>query len=173
MLAENMLTCCDVFGTKHGSKSRVSLYKETVYQEASVYIRNTPCVRSCLTSHPVASMFIHLLTFPVQVIADYTIDERLCFLVCNGYHQWCCWGLYHFFSAVLLSTLALYQVWTVSKATISKVGIVVDVSFPVGFWSSGNMDSWIICISICSCCLRALHRSSRSESVRWQSETDT
>lgn len=31
-------------------------------------------------------MFIHLLTSPLQVSVDYTTDEPLCFLVCDGYH---------------------------------------------------------------------------------------
>lgn len=84
-------------------------------------------------------MFIQLLTFLFQVSADYTIDERLCFLVCDGYH-FCSvvplWALSFLFSSAIVNC-GFVTGPTISKATISKVWTVVwnDICVIWALWS--------------------------------------
>lgn len=72
-------------------------------------------------------MFMHLLTFLFQVTADYTVDEQLCFLVCDGYH-FCSvvllWALSFLHSSAIVNS-GFVTGPTMSKAIISKVWTAV------------------------------------------------
>lgn len=87
----------------------------------------------------VRSVFMHLLTFLFQVTADYTVDEQLCFIVCDRY-CFCYCGLYHFCTAVLLSTLALYQVQQCPKLQYQRCGlqfeVISELSGPCGVYNT-------------------------------------
>ncbi len=90
-----------------------------------------------------------MLTLLFQVGADYTIDEWLCLLVCDGYHFHSVvplWALSFLLSSAFVSTLALWQVQQYPKAAISEAWTLVWNCIRViwTLWSQLQSACWMM-----------------------------